>query len=140
MKRILLALLIGGVTLTSLSSCTKEYITEENVYGDSYSYFANLSTGNWKQTNVNAYYDVPVADLTNYYLQDGYVSAAISFDGEKTYNILPASFEGISYSVEYAVGRVSVYAENTSGTDLLNKIPNAKLKVVLSKVNSAMDL
>jgi len=136
MKKRLLAALLGTIGLVLFFSCEKD----DNDGVDNTSYFANINSGQWSSMSGIAYYDVAVDDLTQYYLQEGFVSTAISFDGEASYQILPATFEGISYSVEYAPGRVTVYAENATSRNRLDNIPQGKLKIILSDVDYANDL
>ena len=60
----------------------------------------------------SAYLDLNVPELTNYYVKQGVVNIAISFDGEKTYNALPATIDGISYNYDYATQSVRIYAQD----------------------------
>lgn len=80
MKKILLALLIGTATLGTLSSCTKEYY--EMVPSISVIYTREAKDWNTKDPQ-SAYLDLNVPELTNYYVKQGVVNIAISFDGEK---------------------------------------------------------
>lgn len=110
MKRILLALLIGGATLTSFSSCTKEYITPVSKTMV-YERVANQwqSNGN---TTKSKYVDLAVPELTNYYVDQGVITLAMSFDNEKTYNGIPATIDGVSYNYDYTTGSVRIYAQD----------------------------
>ena len=51
------------------------------------------------------------------------VSVAMSFDGENSYDILPATFDGVAYSVRYSVGKITIYGEDP----LKNKLEVEKL-------------
>ncbi|MBB2952465.1 hypothetical protein [Sphingobacterium sp. JUb56] len=110
MKRILLALLIGGATLTSLSSCTKEYVTPVSktmVYERSANQWQ--SSGNITKSK---YVDLGVPELSNYYVDQGVITLAMSFDNEKTYNAIPATIDGVSYNYDYTTGSIRIYAQD----------------------------
>lgn len=106
MKRLLLAFAIAGASLITFNSCTKEYITNNFVPSQTMIY--ERVFGDWKGGGKNWYVDLPVKELTGYYMDQGIVTVAMSDDGEKTYKAIPATIEGISYSFEYNVGKVTV--------------------------------
>jgi len=135
MKRFLF-LLIGVSTAAALSSCTKTEMIESD-YIPNFSYVYTISENDWdwaEGVTYQVYHDKAIPDLTDYYLLEGSVSVAISFDGEESYDILPATFEGISYSVNYTVGNVTIYAEDPLADPnvAINLPDNAVVKVILS--------
>lgn len=110
MKRILLALLIGGATLTSLSSCTKEYITTSPV---SKTMVYERVANQWEApSSKSKFVDLVVPELSDYYVDQGVVTLAISFDDEKTYNSIPATIDGVSYNYDYTTRSVRIYAQD----------------------------
>jgi hypothetical protein len=131
MKRILLALLIGGATLTSLSSCTKEYITEEVNVLDGFSYVYPVNSNQWTK-NGNIYsIEIAVNNLDEQYYEDGHVSVAVNFVGSKTYELIPSEIFGHDYSSNYSIGKVRIFAKDVSG--LTPKAPdNMDIKIVLT--------
>jgi len=109
MKKFLLAFVISTATLAMTSSCTKEYYDTVPSITMVYERTANQ----WEQINSNQIYvDLSVPELTNYYVDQGIVNVAISFDDENTYNTIPATIEAISYSYDYTTGSVRIYAED----------------------------
>lgn len=131
MKRILLALLIGGATLTSLSSCTKEYITQEVNVLDGVSYVYPVNSNQWTK-NGNIYsIEIAVKDLDAQYYENGHVSVAVNFVDSKTYELIPSIIFGHDYSSNYSIGKVRIFARDVSG--LTPKAPNdMDIKIVLT--------
>ncbi|UIR56600.1 hypothetical protein LZQ00_01965 [Sphingobacterium sp. SRCM116780] len=133
MKRLLLALLIGSATLTSFSSCTKEYVTPVSktmVY--------ERTANQWKaNSSKDKYVDLDVPELSNYYVDQGVVTLAMSFDNEQTYNALPATIDGVSYNYDYTTGSVRIYAQDPifeNGTTI--NVPNhVFVKVTLTEAD-----
>jgi len=111
MKKFLFSFLIGAITLTAFNSCTKEYNTYETVPSITMVYERNANQ--WQTfSSKDKYLDLSVPELTNYYVRQGIVGLAISFDGENTYNTIPATIEGIAYSFDYTSGSVRIYAQD----------------------------
>lgn len=132
MKRILLALAIASASLVTLNSCTKEYIT--NNYLPSQTMVYERSASSWQGSGNRKYLDLPVKELTNYYLQQGIVTVAMSTDDEKSYQAIPATIDAVSYSFDYVIGSVRIYAEDPiMGTGVTITPPNnAVFKVSLT--------
>ena len=131
MKKILLALLIGTATLATTSSCKKEYYTVVPSITAVYSRTANQ----WVSQSQNTkYVDLSVPELSQYYVNQGIVTLAISFDEEKTYNGLPTTINGISYSFDYTKGSVRIYAQDPINADVTVLVPKLiHVKVSLSE-------
>lgn len=109
MKKFLLAFLIGMATLAATSSCTKEYYD----IVPSITMVYERTASQWQRNSSNQIYiDLNVPELTSYYVNQGIVNLAISFDNENTYNAIPATIEAVSYSYDYATGSVRIYAED----------------------------
>lgn len=120
MKKILLALAIAGASLVTLSSCTKEYITEEiinNNYLPGVSYVYTIKSNQWTQSEPGIYrFEQNIADLDQRYFEDGHVSVAISYDNDKTtYELIPATIGDYHFSANYSIGKVRIYAEYRGG-------------------------
>lgn len=132
MKRILLALAIAGASLATLSSCTKEYITN-SLPGVSYVY--PVKSNQWVRiSGTNTYeFRQNIADLDDRYFQDGHVSVAISYDNNKTsYEIIPATIEDYNYSANYSIGVVRIFAEDIAGEATILPPADMYIKVVLT--------
>ncbi|WP_353183919.1 hypothetical protein [Parapedobacter lycopersici] len=141
MKRLLL-LLIGATTAVALSSCTKTELVE-NTSNRSYVYTIVQNQWQWDNgVTYQVYYDKAIPALTDYYLLEGSVSVAISFDDEASYDILPTTFNGVAYSVNYTVGNVTIYAEDPlADSEIEVPLPeNAVVKVILSDADFAGEL
>lgn len=114
MKRILLTLVLATVSAAIFSSCTKEYYDQyyDLVPSKTFIYEKTASRYPWEGTDNAAFFTLPLPELTQYYINQGIVSVAISPDNETTYQAIPATIEGISYSYDYQVGSVRIYAED----------------------------
>lgn len=119
MKRILLALGIAAASLVSFNSCTKEYIT--NNYSNSYTFVYTVDPGDWTEhVDGHVFHTIDLPELTEYFLLDGFVSAAMSADGESSYDILPSTYNfsngdetnPIAFSVNYSIGKVTIYGQD----------------------------
>lgn len=106
-----LTLIVGSLAILGLSSCTKEYY--DVVPNQTFVYTIQPNQWEWDEGVINQiYYDIDLPELTDYYVDQGVVSVAISVDSEVSYNILPATIAGTSYSVNYTTGFVTIYAED----------------------------
>ena len=110
MKRLLLAFAIATASLATLSSCTKEYITN---YLPGVSYVYPIKSNQWTQTEPRVYRFIQsMPDLDDVYFEDGHVSVAISYDNnETTYELLPATIGNYIFTANYSVGQVRIFAE-----------------------------
>lgn len=132
MKRILLAFAIAGASLATLSSCTKEYITN-SLPGVSYVY--PVKSNQWVRiAGTNTFeYRQNIADLDDRYFQDGHVSVAISYDDDDTtYEIIPARIADYDFSANYSIGVVRIFAEDIAGEATVISPKNMYIKVVLT--------
>ncbi|GGG92038.1 hypothetical protein GCM10007415_28440 [Parapedobacter pyrenivorans] len=106
-----LTLVVGFLVVFGLSSCTKEYY--DIVPNQTFVYTIQPNQWDWDDGVSNQiYYDINLPELTDYYVDQGIVSVSISVDSEVSYNILPATIAGTSYSVNYTTGFVTIYAED----------------------------
>lgn len=140
MKKILLALLIGTATLAATSSCTKEYYdvvpSITAVYSRTASQWGTQITETKTGKYITRYVDLTVPELSDYYVDQGIVALAISFDGEKTYNGLPATINGISYTYDYTTKSVRIYAQDPILADVPVNVPDKVfVKVSLTKAD-----
>jgi len=113
MKKLLLTFLIGTATLAVTSSCTKEYYDTVPSITMVYERTANQ----WQVDEVDneyrgLYIDLDVPELTNYYVNQGIVNVAVSFDNEQTYFAVPTTFDPVAYSYDYTTGSVRIYAQD----------------------------
>ena len=106
-----LTLAIGLAGIAGLGSCTKEYYSPPP--NKTFIYTITTNDWVWDEGVLNqVYHDIGLPELGDYYMDQGLVNVAISMDGEASYEILPATIAGTSYSVNYSTGRVTIYAED----------------------------
>lgn len=108
MKKILIALFIGTATLATTLSCTKEYVTN---YLPSQTIIFERQASDWEGQDNQMHLVLPVPELTDYYMQQGVVTVAYSYDNEGTYHAIGTK-EGVAYSYEYSVGSVTITAQD----------------------------
>ena len=128
-----LTLAIGFVTILGMSSCTKEYY--DMVPGQTFIYTIATNEWDWEDNvSYQVFHTKPLPELNDYYLLEGGVSVAISFDGEDSYDILPTTFNGVAYSVNYTVGAITIFAEDPLAESTIEiPLPDAAVvKVILS--------
>ncbi|SFT17920.1 hypothetical protein [Sphingobacterium wenxiniae] len=135
MKKILLACLIGTSSLLTLNSCTKEYNNYDMVPSITMVY---ERTANQWQTHASQdkYLDLNVPELKSYFVDQGIVNIAISFDNEKTYLAIPATFDGVAYSYDYTTGSVRIYAQDPIYEDGISITVPSKVVIKISLTES----
>lgn len=110
MKKLLLTFLIGTATLAMTSSCTKEYY---DTVVPSITMVYERTASQWRVDDLDTdYVDLSVPELTDYYVNQGIISVAISFDNEQTYFAVPTTLDGVAYSYDYTTGSVRIYAQD----------------------------
>ena len=106
-----LTLTIVFIGIFGFTSCTKEYY--DIIPNRTFIYTIQPNQWEWDNNVINQiYYDINLPELTNYYVDQGIVSVAISVDNEASYNTIPATIVGTAYSVNYTTGFVTIYAED----------------------------
>lgn len=134
MKRVLT--IFSCVLLLGLASCTKQYVspatTNQTVY-------ANVAPSDWAPYTDNGgsnSYAAPikVGLITDNFAQIGGIIVAISYDNGQTYEQLPETYNGISYSFTYNQGNLTLYAQYSDGTAVQPTLP-IKVKVILVDSN-----
>ena len=144
MKRILLALLIGGATLTSLSSCTKEYITNP-LPGVTYKFAVPGDKYKWQTSSTPKSFEisVPFNEIDAKYFEYGQVAVAISFNDSPGFYInigadkVPTSNGPYNFRTEYSFydgkldGFLNIYADYL-GSGIATPPPNFQAKVTLT--------
>ena len=125
------------VGLISLSSCEKTQIIENFYPNPNISFIYSINANQWTDRGYQIYHIINLPELTNYYIQQGGVSVAVSFDDEQSYDILPATFNGVAYSVRYSLGRVTIYAEDPLyDSSIMVPIPNKMMvKIILTETD-----
>ena len=99
------------------SACTKEYITN-NDGTKIYTVIRYVKANDWqKNDDLQWQVSMNVPDLEEYFITDGFVQTAISFDNELHYSTLSSVINGVNYSVEYTDNTVTIYAEDPIMTD-----------------------
>lgn len=136
MKKVLTPLM-GIVAMLFFSSCEKTNIIENFYPNPNQSFIYTITASQWNDQGYQISHSLSLPELTDYYIRQGGVSVAISFDDEASYDILPATFDGVAYSVRYSLGRVTIYAEDPiMDTDIEVPIPSTIIvKIILSETD-----
>jgi hypothetical protein len=135
MKKNLL-FLFSIVLIIGFSACTKTEYRDVVPENPNRSYVVTMASANWVRVSPSLIrYDIPLRDLTEYYLLQGGVAVALSFDNEDSYDVLPSTFEAVAYSINYGIGEISVFAEDPLADSRVTiSIPsgNVYAKILLS--------
>lgn len=136
MKKILTPLL-GMIVLVVLSSCEKTNIIENYYPNPNKSFIYTVFDNQWTDHGYQVNHIINLPELTNYYMKQGSVSVAISFDDEQSYDMIPATFDGIAYSARYSLGKVTLYIEDPLiDQNIIVPIPEKlTVKIVLSETD-----
>ncbi|GGH18697.1 hypothetical protein [Mucilaginibacter phyllosphaerae] len=130
MKKLLSILCLSIVVLT-VASCKKETVVAPNT---NRTFIFDIAASDWQQTTnqVSYYTNLNEPALDNYLHLNGAVLVYISFDGEKTYEQVPETYEGVAYSFSHQTGSIQVLAQAfDGGLPAINKPGAATIKVVL---------
>ncbi|TJZ50856.1 hypothetical protein FAZ15_21125 [Sphingobacterium olei] len=139
MKKILLALAIGSISLLTLNSCTKEYIT--NNYLPGISYTTTVQPNQWEEDGEGSgvyAVDLEFPELDAQYYNFGTTQVALEFARSNgSFDVIPATIRGTHYSFGYQVGWVTVFAEirttNPADIDIDRPI---KVKITLTDADN----
>jgi hypothetical protein len=136
MKKTLLFL---SILILGITSCTKtEYIEPEPALNPNMAYVVELPANGWERvSNSEVKFDIPMRDLDAYIMGQGNVSVALSFDNEESYEVLPTTFDGFSYSINYGIGWITITKEDPLAEDVAVPAPNRPVvaKIVLSETD-----
>lgn len=129
--------LVCLILFVGFSSCTKtEYVDAGPIENPNRSYIVVLRANNWVRVSPALIrYNIPLSALNDYYMDQGGVAVALSFDNEASYDVLPATFDGLAYSINYGVGEISILVDDPLGTDDIDvTIPGGDIvaKIILS--------
>ena len=134
MKRSLLFLCV--LFFIGLTACEKTNYVEPNYENPNKAFIVTLDPNHWQQiSNAKIAYDIPLKDLTEYYQLQGGVAVALSFDGEESYDVVPTTSDGLAYSVNYAIGWITIYADDPLADDNVQTIPptgDVTAKIILT--------
>lgn len=107
--------LFSFMLIIGFTACTKKEYVDSGIAPENpnRSTVVKMTPGKWVRESPSLIrYDIPLRDLTEYYLIQGGVAVALSFDNEDSYDVLPSTFNAIAYSVNYGIGEVSIFAED----------------------------
>lgn len=105
-------LLICSLLLIGFSACDDDDNVQP-IENPNTAFVVTLDPDGWERVeNSLLAFDIPLQDLSEYYMLQGGVAVALSFDNEQSYDVLPTTFGAQSYSVNYAIGLVTVYIED----------------------------
>lgn len=129
-------LVLFSISLIGFYGCRKTEIIERAIMPNR-TFIYTVTNQAWYEGEnpLHVQTDINIPELTQYYLLEGQVSVAMSTDNEGSYDILPSTFNGYAYSVNYSVGRITIYIEDPINEGNLEvPFPEGTLvfKVVLS--------
>lgn len=128
-------LLICSLLLIGFSACDDDDNVQP-IENPNTAFVVTLDPDGWvRESNSLVAFDIPLQDLSEYYLLQGGVAVALSFDNESSYDVLPTTFAGQSYSVNYAIGLITIYIEDPIADDGINvPLPDQDIiaKIVLT--------
>ncbi|OJW12846.1 MULTISPECIES: hypothetical protein [unclassified Mucilaginibacter] len=134
MKKLLSIICVAVIALTA-ASCKKETVvqggnTNRTVYATNVSNWQLVTDGGGSYVmDIN----VPALDKT--YSENGAVLVYIAPPGSTEWEQIPETFNGRAYSFTHDVGRVSIYAQNPSGSGTPVLPPAIDVKIVLIDSN-----
>lgn len=131
-----LFLMIALAGLVGMSGCKKTEVVERAIMPNR-TFIYTVTSNQWQlsQDGLTLFHDIDLPELEQYYLEQGNVSVAISGDNEQSYDILPATYNGYSYSVNYTAGFVTLKVEDPlleAGIELKPPASSIVVKIVLS--------
>ena len=138
MKTILAVL--GCLILFVGTSCTKQYVTATTP--NKTVLFTVLGTSGWSpstdQSGGQSYSAAltQLPELDSYVQQNDGVLVYFSYDGGATYEALPETYNGISYSYTSTIGAISLFAQGSDGSQL-SAPPSSDIQVKVVLVESA---
>ncbi|WP_118193309.1 hypothetical protein [Albibacterium indicum] len=110
-------LLICSLLLIGFSACDDDDNVQP-IENPNTAFVVTLDPDGWvREANSLIAFDIPLQDLTEYYMLQGGVAVALSFDNEQTYDVLPTTFAAQAYSVNYSIGMVTIYIEDPIADD-----------------------
>ena len=130
MKKIL-SILCFAMVVAALSSCTKQYITNN----PNQTILFNVPASAWTlSTDGKSYYSViSTPEIDNYFNNNGGVLVYFSLT-QGVYEQIPEVYNGVSYSYTHNAGSLVLYAQSFDGTTPV--VPQAlTLKLVLIPSN-----
>jgi len=115
MKKILSIICVAILAVT-VSSCKKETIVQGGNTNTTV-YRTNVSNWSLEPDGGGAYImDLNIPELDKEYSENGAVLVYIAQPGSSEWEAIGNTFGNKSYSFTHDVGRVSIYAQNGSGT------------------------
>jgi hypothetical protein len=115
MKKVFSTIVLSSAIILGLSSCTKKYYEVNETYQSvpSKVMVYTVTADKWSYDGNNRLIaTLSVNELTQYYMEQGIVTLAVSKNNEASYSTIPAVIEAVSYSFDYEVGKVIVYMED----------------------------
>lgn len=131
-----LFLMIAVVGLMGMSGCKKTEVIETIMPNKTFIYTVSPSDWELSDNRATLQHNINLPELEQYYLEQGNVSVSASFDNEGSYDILPSTFDGLAYSVNYAVGSVLITVKDPLADPNVTVEPptgNIVFKIVLSE-------
>ncbi|PLW90872.1 hypothetical protein [Mucilaginibacter sp.] len=135
MKKLLSIICVAVITLTA-ASCKKETVVQPNTNTTK---FFTVNSSQWQLvTDGGGSYvvDIAIPALDAKYSDEGAVLVYIAPPNSTEWEQIPETFNGRAYSFTHDVGRVSIYAQNPSGSGTPTVPPSFQVKVVLIDSNA----
>jgi len=131
MKKLLFLLLISGGLL--VASCTKRY----DVVQPNQTVYADLKTTDWTTTDTSKNYTSIITPQPGSSFGAGSNGILIyfTFDGGKTYEQIPETYNNVAYSYTYTNGTIVLYAQSANGAQVIAAPPALTAKIVLVSSN-----
>ena len=129
MKRSLF-IMIAVMFVVAISSCTKKYVTPNT----NITVKGTVKASSWVLSSDGKSYEseILVADLDNYYNNDGAVLVYASF-GTGVYEQIPQVYDGVAYSYYHKTGKIVLYAQTPGNTPVK---PNVDFNVKIVLIDS----
>lgn len=139
MKKILT--LVCCTILLAATSCTKKYVSPATT---NRTIIYDKAASDWKagsNNDVGNFYSLDISgndlpELDGPFQQFGAVLVYISFDGGKTYEAVPETLGGLSYSFQHSVRNITIFSQSPNGAAVNPNIA-VTIKVVLIDSNDA---
>ncbi|SFB83980.1 hypothetical protein SAMN05421747_101445 [Parapedobacter composti] len=103
---------VGFIVILGVSSCRKTEVIENYYPNPNKSFVYERAANEWNTDGSQIWLELNLPELDSYFMNQGGVQISMSQDDESTYDILPATFDQIAYSVNYRVGRITIYGQD----------------------------
>lgn len=109
------------------AGCKKEMIVPNRTI------ITTLNTGNWIRLDNGRTYtaSINMPEIDNYFNERGGVLLYVSFDNGTTYEAVPQTYNGVSYSYVTRSGQIVIEIQSSDGIGTVTPPGTVKVKIVL---------